>query len=57
MLDRLKKLKPKDLHLTTEGIIMFSKNNTEGWLKNLDDEKMRLVMECARKSKNLQKEK
>ena len=53
MLDRLKKLKPKPLDLTIEGMIMFSKSNTKDWLKKLNDKKMRLVMECARKSKNL----
>lgn len=53
MLDRLTKLKRKPLDLTIEGMIMFSKSNTKDWLKKLNDKKMRLVMECAKKSKNL----
>ena len=50
-LDRFEKLKSKALDLTIEGMIMFSKNDTKYWFKKLDDKKMRLKMECARKSK------
>ena len=34
MLDILKKLKPRALDLTIEGMVMFSKNNTKDWLKS-----------------------
>ena len=33
MLDHFKKLKPKTLDLTVEGIIMYSRNKTGSWIK------------------------
>ena len=57
MLDRFKKLKPKALDLTIEGIIMYSRNKTGSWIKNLPDKRFKAVMESARKSKKAQKEK
>ena len=34
MLDGFKKLKPRALDLTIEGIIMYSRNKTGSWIKN-----------------------
>ena len=57
MLHYFKKLKPKALHLTIGGIIMYSRSKAGSWIKNLPDNKFRNMMESARKSKKAQKEK
>ena len=56
MLGRFKKLKPKALDLTIEGIIMYSRNKTGSWIKSLPDKKFKAMMESTRKSKKAQKE-
>ena len=56
MLDRLKKLKPKALDLTIEGIIMCQQNKTKNWHDKLSTDALEKVMASARKSKKMQKE-
>ena len=40
MLHYFKKLKPKALHLTIGGIIMYSRSKAGSWIKNLPDNKV-----------------
>ena len=44
MLDRLKKLKPKALDLTLEGMIMYQRNDTTSWRKKLPKNKWRKLL-------------
>lgn len=55
MLGRFKKLKPKALDLTIEGIIMYSRNKTGSWIKNLRDKKFKAMMESTRNQKRHRK--
>ena len=57
MLDYQMKLKPKAIDLAIEGLIMFKANNTARWIQELSEEKRNLLMDVARKSKKIQKEK
>ena len=57
MLDYLMKLKPKATDFAIEGLLMFKANKTADWRANLSEEKRAKMMEVARKSKNIQREK
>ena len=56
MLGRLKKLKPKALDLTVEGMIMYQSNKTRDWRAKLSQEQLEKVMKNARFSKKIQRE-
>eukprot|EP00112_Aurelia_sp_Birch-Aquarium-sp1_P013961 Seg299.3 transcript_id=Seg299.3/GoldUCD/mRNA.D3Y31 product="hypothetical protein" protein_id=Seg299.3/GoldUCD/D3Y31 len=57
MLDHLMKLKPKATDFAIEGLLMFKANKTADWRANLSEEKRAKMMEVARKSKKIQREK
>ena len=48
MLDRFKKLKPKALEVTVEGMIMYQSNKTKDWRANLSEEQLEKKMKNAR---------
>ena len=49
------KLKPKALDLAYEGNILYIRNKTNEWRKNLTPEELDKVLEFAKKSKSRQK--
>eukprot|EP00112_Aurelia_sp_Birch-Aquarium-sp1_P011988 Seg2516.4 transcript_id=Seg2516.4/GoldUCD/mRNA.D3Y31 product="hypothetical protein" protein_id=Seg2516.4/GoldUCD/D3Y31 len=51
------KLKPKATDSAIEGLLMFKANKTADWRVNLSEEKRAKMMEVARKSKKIQREK
>ena len=55
MLDTLMPVKPKALDLVYEGVIMSRKNKTAKWRDQLSKENLGKAMECARKSKQHQR--
>ena len=55
VLDRLMKLKLKALDLTYEGNILYIRNKTNEWRKNLTPEELDKVLDFAKKSKSRQK--
>ena len=55
MLDRLMQIKPKALDIVYEEVIMFWKSKTAKWKDLLTEKNVAKAMECAKKSKEQQK--
>ena len=57
MIDHLMKSRPKASTIALEGLIMCINNKTSSWRDQLTPEKKAMVMELARKSKKMQRDK
>ena len=56
MLDRVMRIKPSASNYALESVIMYKKNNTGKWLKEMDEDKRKKFMEMARKHTKVQRE-